>query len=253
MREEQKSCGTARFCSEVAHRYYRYATRAPRVTRTGTKGPSGATLSGYIGLHQILYSIQSTATDRRWAMSHSNTPPVRNRALLTTRSSILRCVSVVEHHTAEQYSKTGRSKPRKHLPSSGLSWNTRQDFLKIPSLWEAALETKRRCFSKISLESNVTPNITRSSDSFSTVPPIVNGGDWGCIVGNLETIIILVLLAFNFIPQRSHHSLTLPRSRIRDSATVTLTPGDWHNSHQCRDISITDQLIFQNGKKIRGA
>ena len=25
-------------------------------------------------------------------------------------------------------------------------------------------------------------NIIRLSDSFSTVPPIVNGGDWGCIV-----------------------------------------------------------------------
>ena len=76
------------------------------------------------------------------------------------------------------------------------------------------------------LESNVTPNITRSSDSFSTVPPIVHGGDWGCIVHDMETIIVLVFLAFNFIPKRSQHSLTLLRSRIRDSATVTLTPGD---------------------------
>ena len=69
-------------------------------------------------------------------------------------------------------------------------------------------------------------NIKRSSDSFSAVPPTVNGSYWGCIVRDLETIIVLVLLAFNFIPQRSHHSLTLPRSRIRDSATVTLTPVD---------------------------
>ena len=66
--------------------------------------------------------------------------------------------------------------------------------------------------------------ITRSFDSFSTVQPIVNGGDWGCSAPDIETIVVLVLLAFNFIPQRSHHSLTLPRSRIRDSATVTLTP-----------------------------
>ena len=64
------------------------------------------------------------------------------------------------------------------------------------------------------------------SGSFSTVPPIVNGGDWECIVRDLETIIVLVLLAFSFIPQRSHHLLTLPRSRIRDSVTATLTPGD---------------------------
>ena len=43
---------------------------------------------------------------------------------------------------------------------------------------------------------------------------------------DLETIIVLVLLAFNFIPQRSHHSLTLPRLWIRDSATATLMSGD---------------------------
>ena len=53
-----------------------------------------------------------------------------------------------------------------------------------------------------------------------------NKGDRGCNVHDLQTIIVLVLLAFNFIPQRSHHSLTLPRSRIRHSATVTLTPED---------------------------
>ena len=119
--------------------------------------------------------------------------------LLTARSSSLRCVSAAEHQTAEQYSQTGRTKPRQHLPRSDLSWNTRQEFLKIPSLWEAAMETAQRCFSKVILESNVTHNITRSSDSFSTVPPIVNRRDWGCIVRDLETIIVLVLLAFNFI------------------------------------------------------
>ena len=154
-------------------------------------------------------------------MSHSNTPPVRNKSPLTARSSSLRCVLAAEQYTAEQYSKTGRTKPRKHLPRNDLLWNTRQDFLKIPSLWEAALETERICFSKVILESNVTPNITRSSDAFSTVPRIVNVGYWGCIVSDLETIIILVLLALNFITQRSHHSLTLPRSRFRDSATAT--------------------------------
>ena len=90
--------------------------------------------------------------------------------------AVLSCVLAAEHHTAEQYSKTGRTKPGKDLSKSELSWNTRQDFLKIPSLWEVAQETKRRCFSNVILETNVTPNITRSSDSFSTVLPIVNRG-----------------------------------------------------------------------------
>ena len=77
---------------------------------------------------------------------------------------------------------------------------------------------------KVILELNVTPYISRSPDSFSTVPPIVNVGDWGCIVRCLETIVNLVLNEFNFIPKRLHHSPTLKRSRFTDSATVTLTP-----------------------------
>ena len=56
--------------------------------------------------------IQRTATDQRREMSHSNTPPVRNWAPLTARSSSLRCVSAAEHQTVEQYSKTGRTKPK---------------------------------------------------------------------------------------------------------------------------------------------
>ena len=122
----------------------------------------------------FLHSIHSTSTDRRWAMSHLNTPPVRKRSPLTARSSSLRGVSAAEHHTAKQYSKTGWTKPRKHLPRSDLSWNTYQDLLKIASLWQTALETERIWFSKVILKSNVTPNITRSSDSFSKVPPIAS-------------------------------------------------------------------------------
>ena len=148
-------------------------------------------------------------TNNGWAMSHSNTPSQKT-ATLTARSSSSTCVSAAEHYGTEQYSKTGRVKPQRRLPRRDLSLNTDQDLLKIPSLWGAALETEWSCFSMIILESNVTPNITRSSDSFSTVLPIVDGGDEGCIVRDLETIIVLILLACNFIPQRSHYLLTLP-------------------------------------------
>ena len=108
----------------------------------------------------------------------------------------------------------------------------------MPSLWEAALETEWRCFSKAVLGLNVTPNISKSSDSISTVPPIVNGDDWECIVHDLETIMVLVLLTFNFIPWRLHQSLTLTRSRFRDSATVALTtrngatPSKWSHLYK---------------------
>ena len=55
-------------------------------------------------------------------------------------------------------------------------------------------------------------------------PPIVNGGDWGCIVRDLETIIVLVLIVFNFIRYRAQHLLTLPWLWLRYSANVTLRP-----------------------------
>ena len=48
---------------------------------------------------------------------------------------------------------------------------------------------------------------------------------------------IIVLLAVNLIPQRSHHSLTLPRSRFRDSATVALTPRDGTTDNKVESLS----------------
>ena len=43
---------------------------------------------------------------------------------------------------------------------------------------------------------------------------------------DLETIIVLVLLAFSLIQHRLHHTLTLFISRFIDSETATLSPGD---------------------------
>ena len=145
---------------------------------------------------------------------------------MTTLCSGLRCVSAAEHQTAEQYSKTDKDKTPKASPK-------KQSIMEyLPGLPQ---DTKplRSCSgngAKMLLKSQFGikchSNITRSSDSFSTVTPIVNAGDWGCIVRDLETIIVLVLLAFYFISQRSHHSPTFTRSRLRDSATATLWPGD---------------------------
>ena len=81
-----------------------------RVTRAGTYGKGNAPLKGCIWLLLILNSMHNSATDRRWTRLQSKTPPARKPALLTTLSSSLRCESAAEHHTAEQYSKTGRTK-----------------------------------------------------------------------------------------------------------------------------------------------
>ena len=65
--------------------------------------------------------------------------------------------------------------------------------------------------------------IDSRTDSFSTDQQIVNGGDWGCIVRDLEIIVCHSLTCTHFITKRSHHSLILRRSRYRDSSTATLT------------------------------
>ena len=83
-------------------------TKAPRVTLAGTYDKGNAPLKGCIRLLLILNNKLNTATDRQWARLQSKTPPARKRALLTTLSSSLRFESAAEHHTAEQYSKTGR-------------------------------------------------------------------------------------------------------------------------------------------------
>ena len=62
--------------------------------------------------------------------------------------------------------------------------------------------------------------------TFSTVPTIVNSDDYTWIVLDPECIIVIVLLILNFNPQKTHHSLTKPKSRFRDSPTLTLPYGD---------------------------
>ena len=147
----------------------------------------------------MVNSMYNTATDRWWAWLHSKTSQAKKTALQTGLSSSLRCESAAEHHTSEQYSTPGRTKLQKDLRRSDRSWNTCQDFLMIPNLWAAAVETEWRCFSNVFSASKVTPNITRSADSFRTVPSSINGFHRGWTVRDLEIMIVLSLLTFSFI------------------------------------------------------
>ena len=78
------------------------------------------------------------------------------RALPTTLSCSFRCESAAEHHTAEQCSKTGRTKLQKDLKKSDRSWNTWQDILMIPSLFACSTGNRVRASHKVILTSNVT-------------------------------------------------------------------------------------------------
>ena len=142
----------------------------------------------------------------------------------------------------------GHSYKTDHRSSDWL-WNTRQDFLMVPTLWAAAMETERRCFSKVILASNVTPSITISADNFSKVP----ANQWGWLVMNCAwpgDYHSLSLIAFTFIPHRLHRILTMYRLRFRDSWTHRrqshggrdcLTEGG-HNSYQSSVVNITVSL-----------
>ena len=65
---------------------------------------------GCIGIHLISYSIYYTPTDRRCAMLHSNTPPVKKRSPLTTLSCSSRCL-LAEHCSTVRTSKRAGHNP----------------------------------------------------------------------------------------------------------------------------------------------
>ena len=115
------------------------------------------------------------------------------------------------------------------------------------------METERRCFSKVILESNVTPNITRSSDYFSTVPPIVHAGDWGYIVRDRGDYHSLSLARIQFHPPKVTPLNNLHEVTSQGLCYCNSKAWGWHNSYQSGVIGIADQLIIlQNEKKLRG-
>ena len=156
-------------------------------------------------------------------MSHSNTPPVKKRAPLTTRSSTLRCVSAAEHHTAEHYSITCRINHKKKT-----SPNKRPIMEYFPRLPQ---DTKplRSCSgnrakidaSKSHLGIKCYSQYIKVIRMLQPVLKIVNGATWDALCVDWR-FIVLVLLAINFILQISHLSKF-------HSASVTLTPALWHN------------------------
>ena len=73
------------------------------------------------------------------------------------------------------------------------------------------------------------------SNSFSTVPPIVNGSDWGYIVCGLETMIILVLLLISL----TSHSISSRKVTQHPNLDMIMVQGlcycnssDWIISQQ---------------------
>ena len=108
------------------------------------------------------YSGQPRIYDKK---CHTQThPQLETGAPLTARSISLRCVSAAEHQTEEQHSKTGRTKPRKHLTRSDISWNTPalpQDIKSLRSCsgnrFSDLAETEPKPFSRVFIFSLLVP------------------------------------------------------------------------------------------------
>ena len=164
---------------------------------------------GCIGLHQNL----SSCIGYTWSYATFITLPQIDEMQCYIQTYPQLHSNIPNWRTSLQ---TRQVKIRKHLLRRNQSWNTRQDFLKTPSLWEAVLRTEQRCSSKSSLNQMSLP-INQDHKT-----PSAQFRHWRFVVRNLE----LVSLAFNFNTQRSHHSLTLPGSRFMDSATVIQRPRD---------------------------
>ena len=100
----------------------------------------------------------------------------------TTQSSSLMCVSAAEHHIAKQAEQNPESISQETVYHRILARTSSRYQAVEKLLW------KQTCFSKIILESNVTQNITKSSDFFRTVLPLVNAfiGDALCVTWRLS-------------------------------------------------------------------
>ena len=107
---------------------YRCETKSTACNPHWHIGPGRAQQRGSIGLHLILHSIHNTATDRRWAVLHSNTSPVKKLAPMTMRSCSLIKVCICGRAPECKTVLQNRQRQNSERPRSNLPWKIRQDF-----------------------------------------------------------------------------------------------------------------------------
>ena len=141
----------------------------------------------------------------------------------TTLSSNNRWEFAADIQTCKQYSCIGSTNAQKHLATTAISQKTPIVFLKMQTPLEAEAAIALICFSKINLETRMTPKIFNSETIFTTEPSMTKSGNKGSTVWEREISIPLVLLAFTSIPHLLHQSVIIAKSSFNNSATDALS------------------------------
>ena len=185
---------------------------------------SQCTAQRCIRLLLILKSMHKTATDRRWTRLHSKTPPAKNELSWQPCPS-LTCESAAEHCNVEKYSKTGRRQDKtikryqKERPI--VKYLQRLSHVTKPLSCSTRNRAKVLLKGHLSIERHTQYNKVSRLISFQS--------QWGWLLmnsawpGDYQS---LSLTAFSFIPHKSRQTLTMVRSRFKDSVTATLSPED---------------------------
>ena len=173
----------------------------------------------------ILKKTHRDGTLRLCQRSQQTLPPLNRLTWPTTRSTNDRWEVAADIQTGEQYSSTRSINAQKHLATTATSRKTLMFFLKIPTLIEAEAAFALTCFSKVNLESRMTPEIINSETISTTEPSMTKSGNKGSTVREWEISIPLVLLGFNNIPHLLHQSLITAKSSFNDVATDDLSRG----------------------------
>ena len=99
----------------------------------------------------------------------------------------LSCVSVAEFHGAEQKLRNWQDRAPKAFPKKQYIMEYSSRLPQDTKSLRSCSGTRAKLLRKSHLGIKCTPNITRSSDSFSTVPPIVSRvtGDALCVTWRL--------------------------------------------------------------------
>ena len=160
---------------------------------------------------------------------------LRKLSPLTARSSSLRCVSAAEHHTGEQNSKTGRTKPgQRYQTFQKLLWKPNEDASQ-KSTWNQMSQS----ISQLKLY------------SFIRVPPIVNACDWGYIVRDLEYH-SLRFTSIQFHPQNGHITTSFDEVTTQGLCYCNSDAWGWHNSYQSVSQLHMRSAYSSEWKKIAG-